>query len=92
MPDTGLAVYLETVVFSQLIFAPRAAFHQRIGSIPPQKFYRRHLIGGMDLFFADARQLHNVSGEVAHMFNIFPRKILAPEMPARRRAAVHGVQ
>ena len=26
------------------------------------------------------------------MFNIFPRKILAPEVPARRRAAVDGVQ
>ncbi len=26
------------------------------------------------------------------MFDIFPRKILAPEMTARRRAAVHGVQ
>ena len=26
------------------------------------------------------------------MFNIFPRKILAPEVTARRRAAVHGVQ
>ncbi len=46
----------------------------------------------MDLLFADARQLHNVSGEVAHVFNIFPRKILASEVTARRRAAVHGVQ
>lgn len=26
------------------------------------------------------------------MFNIFPRKILASEVTARRRAAVHGVQ
>lgn len=26
------------------------------------------------------------------MFNIFPRKILAPEVTARRRAAVNGVQ
>ena len=76
----------------KLVLTPRTAFHQRTGAVPPQKFYRRHLIGGMDLFFADARQLHNVSGEVAHMFNIFPRKILASEVTTRRRAGVDGVQ
>lgn len=49
-------------------------------------------VGGINLFFTDARQLHNVSGEVAHMFNIFPRKILASEVTASRRAVVNGVQ
>ena len=92
VPHTGFTVYLETVVFCKLVLAPRAAFHQRIGSVPPQKLDGRHPVGGTDLLFADARQLHNVSGEVAHMLNIFPRKILAPEVTARRRAAVNGIQ
>ena len=92
VPDTGFSVYLKAVMLRKLVLTPRTAFHQRIGSVSPQKFYRRHPVGGMDLFFTDARQLHNVSGEVAHMFDIFPRKILAPEVTARRRAAVNGVQ
>ena len=79
-------------MFCKLVLTPRTAFHQRTGAVPPQKFYCRHPVGGIDLFFTDARQLHNVSGEVAHMFNIFPRKILTPEVTARRRAGVDGVQ
>ena len=76
----------------KLVLTPRTAFHQRTRAVPPQELDCRHPVGGMDLFFTDARQLHNVSGEVAHMFNIFPRKILASEVTTRRRAGVDGVQ
>ena len=79
-------------MFRKLVLAPRTAFYQRTGAVSPQELDCRHTVGGINLFFTDARQLHNVSGEVAHMLNIFPRKILAPEVTARRRAGVDWVQ
>ena len=55
VPHTGFTVDFETVMFCKLVLAPRTAFHQRIGSIPPQELDCRHPVSGINLFFTDAR-------------------------------------